>query len=231
MSDAILSKIQELFGVEKYNSLVRQVSETKRRQKFKYWQEDLFKKLAANSEFKIISVDEYVAAFEHAPTANLEITREQFLADPCSFWMKPVTIPDDWFVEAWDSDEQFRGNQSAEYIDEASANGDLKCMRDGLKRLAKLLPIERSIELYCAVRDESPHREPEYRPTFKKVFGKDFDSFPDPIDQVRFLICDSCQMADVSFTVPGSTENSLTPPDSKCPNCGGSRSDCTAEFT
>ncbi len=176
---AVLGAVLGHFGVDKYNRLVLAVKDTKRHGKFRYWQDELFSDLRAKTGLNITTVKDYVEAFHKAPTATKEITLEQFLAEPSRYYyMEPVNLPNDWIAQAWEQSEEFRQNVTYEYAREASKNGDLGSVATSLRRLASVLPINRSIELYCAIRDLSPHRESEFRRTFERIFRSRMAKFP-----------------------------------------------------
>ena len=178
---AVLTSTLELFGVDKFNRLISSVDETATRGSFRYWQFDLFAKLHEQIGLTINTVDQYVAIFRDAPAATKDITFEEFLIDPNRYYyMEPVVIPNEWIIRAWEESALFRENVTYEFSREASKNGDLDCLEDSLRRLISILPISRSIELYHAIRNESPHRESEFRPTFERILGKEISDFPDP---------------------------------------------------
>ena len=175
----VLKSALKLFGVDKYNRLISSVDETTRRGSFRYWQNDLFAKLHEQIGLKINSVDDYVAIFGRAATATKDITFEEFLTDPNRYYYRePVVIPNEWIVRAWEESAAFRDNVTYGFSREARKNGDLDSLEESLRHLISILPTNKSIELYHAIRNESPHRESEFRPTFERILGKQVSDFP-----------------------------------------------------
>ena len=184
----IRDSVLEHFGVDKYNRLISAVEETIDRGTFRYWQDDLFAKLQDKTKFTVSTVEEYANIFRGAAGATKEITLEQFLTDPNRYYyMEPVVILDEWIVQAWEQSDAFRENVTYEYAREASKNGDLECLEDSLRQLTSILPMHRNIELYCSIRDMSPHRECEFRPTFERIFGNRIAEFPDPVTDEQLI--------------------------------------------
>lgn len=184
----VLTSTLELFGVDKYNRLISSVDETATRGSFRYWQNDLFAKLHEQIGLTINTVEEYVAIFRNAATATKDITFEEFLTDPNRYYyMEPVVIPPEWIVRAWEESVAFRENVTYEFSREARKNGDLHCLEDSLRHLISILPVSRSIEIYHAVRNESPHREYEFRPTFERILGKQISVFPAPLTNEQLV--------------------------------------------
>ncbi len=107
------------------------------------------------------------------------MTREDFFADP-NYWYycggHPVS--DEWIAEAWEQIPAFRDNVTYEFVREASKNGDIDMLVSSLEFLDRILPLHRMVEVYERVRARSPHREPEFRPTFERVFGERMSAFP-----------------------------------------------------
>jgi hypothetical protein len=175
----VLKSVLKLFGVDKYNRLISSVDETTRRGSFRYWQNDLFAKLHEQIGLAINTVDDYVAIFRNAASATKDITFEEFLTDPNRYYYtEPVAIPNEWFVRAWEDSAAFRENVTYGFSREARKNGDLDSLGESLGHLIAILPTNRIIELYQAIRNESPHRESEFRPTFERILGKRISDFP-----------------------------------------------------
>jgi hypothetical protein len=110
------------------------------------------------------------------------MTREDFFDEP-NYWyyLSGQPIPDAWIAEAWEELPEFRDNVTYEFVREASKVGDLDAIESHLEFLAGILPLARMIEVYEQVREDSPHREAEFRPTFERVFGERMAAFPAPL--------------------------------------------------
>lgn len=116
-------------------------------------------------------------------------TREEFFAQP-SYWyyLGGQPVPGEWVADAWEELPEFRDNVTYEFVREASKNGDMECVQPSLDFLARILPLARMVQIYERVRASSPHRELEFRPTFKRVFGERMASFPDPLPPQSFEV-------------------------------------------
>ncbi len=80
--------------------------------------------------------------------------------------------------------------------------GDLDHCRRHLQFLARILPLPRLIELYESVRAHAPHREPEFRPTFKRVIGKRMAVFPAPLRKSEIIEALGKELAE-QLGIPG----------------------------
>ena len=206
-------------GPEKFNRLVTSVGQVRALGRLRYWQEDLIAKLSDNGGNAISGPSDFIAVFDKAelmPEPPPVVTREDFFARP-NYWyyLGGAPIPDQWIVEAWEQLQEFRENVTYEFVREASKNGDLYCVQSSLKFLAGILPLTRMVEVYERVRDESPHRESEFRPTFERVFGERMSAFPpalrrqDVIEALNALGFDEATalelMGEVQRDEPGSS--------------------------
>lgn len=185
---AVLQFVLDRYGVDKYNRLISIVDETVGRGEFRFWQEQLLSKLHEETEIAINSVDEYAKVFRDAPYATKDVTLEEFLAEPSRYYYtEPVVIPDEWVAKAWEQSESFRENVTYEFSREARKNGDLSCLEESLRQLASILPMNRNIDIYRSIRDMSPHRESEFRPTFDRIFGDQMTEFPVPFTDQQLV--------------------------------------------
>jgi hypothetical protein len=110
------------------------------------------------------------------------VTRDEFFARP-NYWyyLGGQPIPDEWIAAAWEELPEFRDNATYEFVREAGKVGDLGGLAESLRFLDGILPLPRMVEIYDRVRAGSPHREPEFRPTFERVFGGRMAAFPAPL--------------------------------------------------
>jgi len=174
-------------GPEQFNKLVRSVDEVRTRGRLRFWQEQLLAQLPGVPEQAITRPDEFIAVFSGAeplPEPVPVVTKEEFFARP-NYWyyLGGAPIPDEWITEAWEQLPGFRDNVTYEFEREASKNGDIGCLRTSLEFLDRILPLHRMVEIYERVRERSPNREPEFRPTFERIFGTRMSAFPEPLPQ------------------------------------------------
>jgi hypothetical protein len=180
-----------LLGPEKFNRLVSSVGQVRTLGRLRYWQEDLIAKLSDAAKNAISGPSDFIAVFDNAelmPEPPPVVTREEFFARP-NYWyyLGGAPIPDQWIAEAWEQLPEFRENVTYEFVREASKNGDLSCIQSSLEFLAGILPLSRMVEVYERVRDESPHRESEFRPTFERVFGERMPEFPASLSREQVI--------------------------------------------
>ncbi len=172
-------------GPKRFNALVESVGQVLTRGRLRYWQEEEIARLAGFTVPPITNAGDFTAVFGDAellPEPLPEITREEFFARP-NYWyyLRGSVIPDAWIAEAWEQLPKFRDSVTYEFVREASKNGDLYCLESSLKFLAGILPLTRMVEVYGQVRAKSPNREPEFRPTFQRVFGEKMVAFPNSL--------------------------------------------------
>jgi hypothetical protein len=135
----------------------------------------------------IAGPDEFIAVFDGAetlPEPDKVISREDFFARP-NYWyyLGGASIPNEWIAAAWEQLPEFRDNVTYQFVREASKVGDIDGLRTSLEFLDQVLPLQRLVEIYERVRERSPLREPEFRPTFEKVFRERMSAFPKPLPQ------------------------------------------------
>jgi hypothetical protein len=177
-------------GPEKFNRLVNSVDQVRARGRLRYWQEALIARLSSTVGSAIFGPNEFIAAFSEAepmPEPAKAVTREEFFARP-NYWyyLGGALIPEEWIAEAWERVPEFRDNLSYEFEREARKMGDLDGLTAGLEFLDRILPLHRMVEIYERVRASAPSREPEFRPTFERVFGERMSVFPAPLPQPEY---------------------------------------------
>lgn len=119
-------------------------------------------------------------------------TREEFFACPHNWWYyrwynfggKP--IPDEWIASAWEDVQEFRDIVTYEFMREARKVGEIDQLTEDLQFLDSILPLHRMVEIFVRVREHAPLREPEFRPTFERVFGERMMAFPTPLSAQEF---------------------------------------------
>ncbi|HEY1188487.1 MAG TPA: hypothetical protein VGE74_12620, partial [Gemmata sp.] len=103
---------------------------------------------------------------------------------------KPWTFPEaggavppaDWVAAAWEL-KGVREAVVADWLREVSKTGALNCPDDVLRALAQV-PHAVS-EVYERLLDDSPHREPAFRPQFERVMGA--ARLPQPLSRLRLV--------------------------------------------
>jgi hypothetical protein len=88
--------------------------------------------------------------------------------------------PPDWVAEAWDTDA-VQGCLVAALVNDVSQNGELLCTPEFLMGLSAVHRTEQVLRLFHALRDGSPHREPEFRPQFEQGFARHAPALPPPL--------------------------------------------------
>lgn len=83
-------------------------------------------------------------------------------------------------TEAW-GDEQFRNNLTWDMARTVSKMGELFYEDDYLALLGRALTNEQQLALFQAIREESPHRESEFRPRFEPFFSRCAPHLPAPL--------------------------------------------------
>jgi hypothetical protein len=112
------------------------------------------------------------------------MTREEFLDDPnYHIFYCGTSVPDEWFVEAWETVPEFRENYSTTMAHDVSKGLGLRSAQ--IEGLARLLALSRMVELYLCLRNNDPWREPEFRPAFEEVFGERMSAFPPELTEAE----------------------------------------------
>jgi hypothetical protein len=170
-------------GAEKFNRLVDSVDQVRAAGRLRYWQEEFLANLE-NIGIVVAGPTEFIAVFDQAPLMPRFVTREEFFTR-ANYWyyLGGAPIPDEWIAEAWEQVPEFRDNVTYEFVREASKVGELDAIQASLERLGRILPLGRVVEIYEKVRQDSPHRESEFRPTFERLFGDRMSSFPEPLER------------------------------------------------
>jgi hypothetical protein len=196
-------------GPERFNRLVGSVGQVRARGRLRFWQEEVLARLATGSDPPITDPTDFIAVFDGAPLLPVPppvVTRDEFLEDPNSYYyLGGAVIPDEWIALAWETVPEFRDNVSYAFVREASKVGDLNWSEGHLGFLARILPLTRLVELYERVRAGSPHREPEFRPTFERVFGERMAALPSRLTK-REIIAALGEVLAVELGVPEDDE-------------------------
>jgi hypothetical protein len=90
--------------------------------------------------------------------------------------------PDAWVAAAWDT-QAVQGSVLAEIVSDVSKTGDLffAGTQDFWGRLSTALSTRQVVRLFRALRNESPHREAEFRPQFEQAFARHAAALPPPL--------------------------------------------------
>jgi len=88
--------------------------------------------------------------------------------------------PPEWIAAAWDTDT-VQETIASDLAREVSKSGSLCCAPEFLETLAEALSAEQVLQLFEMIRNESPHRESEFRPEFEAGFAEYVDLLPPPL--------------------------------------------------
>jgi uncharacterized protein (TIGR02996 family) len=178
-------------GPERFNRLIDSIRQVRARGRLRFWQEELMDRLAPDGKPLLTGPDDFIAVFdgvEPLPVTPPVITQEEFLQNPSHYYYGGgAKIEEEWIAHAWETVPEFRENVSYEFAREASKVGGLDGCRSHLEFLDRILPLRGLVELYERVRAESPHREPEFRPTFSRVFKERMAAFPPPFTKREII--------------------------------------------
>jgi hypothetical protein len=183
---AALDRIAACVGPEAYNRLVEAAPDTRKKGRLRFWQEQLFKRVAGEAGLTIATLDDYVGLFADAPPLHIELpplTKAQFLADPNRLWYaaRRHEIEPEWFKEGWRTLQAFRDNLTYELTRDVRKTGSLRFTPDLLAYLPKILDREQVVAVYVSIRDESGRPEDEWRTEFEEAFPEHAAALPRPL--------------------------------------------------
>jgi hypothetical protein len=120
------------------------------------------------------------------------VTKPQYIESLVAFpWRFPaaedfVDVPSEWAAEAWDV-EAVRSPLVHELRRDVSKSGKL-CLREKqLEKMSELLRTDQAIALYKALRNDSPHRESEFRSDFLRLFEKHASQLPPELTRDQII--------------------------------------------
>lgn len=103
------------------------------------------------------------------------MTKEEFLRDPVEAYLNALqhdtnAIPDEWFREAWDIEEDDPEYSLRQYvtgeISQDASSGSIAAIEKWIGSLSLKLRSDQWVGLFVDVRLNDPHREDEIRETF-----------------------------------------------------------------
>jgi hypothetical protein len=94
--------------------------------------------------------------------------------------------PGEWIADAWDS-EVIQRTLAWDFAKDVSQDGTIGYDTSYLARLSVLLRTEQVVRLYLTIREESPHREAEFRSQFVEVFSEHASALPPPLMRTEVL--------------------------------------------
>jgi hypothetical protein len=181
-----LERILQLIGLERFNQLVRSVPATREKGRLRYWQEQLFARVAAEGRVRVASVEEYLRLFSDAselPVPQPKVDRDSFLRQitdrPFQFPLALAEIPSEWMAAAWAVDGVLEAHAD-EMARTVSKVGAWVYEGDYVRLLARSLTASQLVDLFVHIRDRSPHREAEFRPGFERSFPAVVPALPAP---------------------------------------------------
>jgi len=92
----------------------------------------------------------------------------------------------EWAVAAWELDA-VRRTIAREMSREVSKIGSLAWDATSLAKMSAVLRTEQVVRLFESIRDESPHRESEFRPAFEAAFPPHRPSLPPPLSRAEVV--------------------------------------------
>ena len=88
--------------------------------------------------------------------------------------------PPEWVAAAWDT-EAVQESIASDMAHDVSKNGEMRCGAEFLRGMSAALSTEQVVRLFRTIRDESPHRESEFRPQFEDGFVTHVAALPPPL--------------------------------------------------
>lgn len=110
--------------------------------------------------------------------------------------------PPEWVAAAWDT-EVVQESIASDMAREVSKNGTMFCGDAFLEGLSAALSTEQVVRLFRRIRDESPHRESEFRPEFVAGFAAHAAALPPPLTRDEVL---SALVADFGLDIATAAE-------------------------
>lgn len=94
--------------------------------------------------------------------------------------------PPEWVAAAWDT-EAIQESIASDMARGVSETGALLCGEAFLEGLSAVLSAEQVVRLFHTIRDESPHRESEFRPEFERGFARHAAALPPPLTRPEVI--------------------------------------------
>ena len=182
----IRDRVAAFLGAERYNQCVAEAFLVRQRGRLRYAQEQVFRRLEAETGVSIRTPEEYLDLFEGArevPLASGQPTREAFLGDPIRLWHsdRRSDIDPEWFKEAWHTRPSFRDRLTFELTESVQLHGNFRKGAKLLNYLPTVLERDDVVTLFKTIRYESGRLEDEWRPRFERAFAKYADALPAPL--------------------------------------------------
>lgn len=186
---SIRDQVAAFLGAERYNQCIAEAFLVRKRNRLRYAQEEIFKRLEVDTGVSIKTPQDYLAVFEAAPEIPLgtgPLTRAAFLADPIRLWYsdRRNDIERGWFKEAWRTRPFFRERLTFELTESVQLHGNFRKAAKLLKYLPTVLERDDVIALFKTIRYESPtlygRVESEWRPKFERAFSEHAEALPPP---------------------------------------------------
>ncbi len=182
----VRERVAAFLGAERYNQCVAEARLVRQRGRLRYAQEQIFRRLEAETGVSIKTPEEYLTLFEGAPEVPLAsgpLTREAFLGDPIRLWYsdRRSDIDPEWFKEAWHTRPFFRDRLTFELTESVQLHGNFRKAAKLLNHLPGVLERDDVVTLFKTIRYESGRLEDEWRPRFERAFAKHADALPAPL--------------------------------------------------
>jgi hypothetical protein len=118
------------------------------------------------------------------------MTKGEFLQrmreDPHGVPLPLDATPPEWMAAAWEIDSVREAN-SYDMARTVSKMGELFYTDEFLGLLGRSLSAERQVELFLGIRDNSPHRESEFRSRFEQMFPRSVPALPPPLTREEVI--------------------------------------------
>jgi len=172
-----LDDIHSIIGSESYNRLVETFKNTAKHQRFRFWQEKLFARLAEETG-ETVSFEMYLKLFGRARHRKEPVAREAFLQAPVAAWQdQTIEIDPTWMGAVWDTSEEFRNLLLDECLCSIALTDTLKELSRDPSYLTDHLSNEAANEIYEHVARWACMPESDWRSAFVQMFGPNYE-FP-----------------------------------------------------
>ncbi len=120
------------------------------------------------------------------------MTKSQYIKSlAASPWRFPdadgfASVPSDWAAAAWDV-EAVRAPIIDELRRGVSKLGALPLDERQLAKMSRALRTDPVVALYEVLRNEAPHREPEFRAAFTRLFADHANRFPPELTRGQIM--------------------------------------------
>jgi hypothetical protein len=94
--------------------------------------------------------------------------------------------PPKWVAAAWDT-RVVQDCIASDLARDVSKGGTMRCGPGYLEGLSAALSTEQVVRFFHLIRDQSPHREREFRPQFEQAFTRHAAALPPPLTRQEVI--------------------------------------------